>query len=86
MPKCILWLKKEAFSDGVSSYSKFWYKIIQEKINSGMSDEHFEENIKKYEGFVKPHTKEALYYHEIYDRLYPNQYGILPFYWLPKWI
>lgn len=86
LPKCVLWRKKEAFSDGVSCHTKSWYQIIQEKINSEMSDEYFEEGIEKYEGFVKPHTKEALYYHEIYDKLYPNQYGILPFYWLPKWV
>jgi asparagine synthase (glutamine-hydrolysing) len=86
LPSSVLWRKKEAFSDGVSNHSKSWYQIIQEKINSEMSDEYFEENIKKYEGFVKPHTKEALYYHEVYDKLYPNQYGILPFYWLPKWV
>ena len=86
LPKSVLWRKKEAFSDGVSSHSKSWYQIIQEKINSEMSDEYFEEGIKKYEGFVVPHTKEALYYHKIYDRFYPNQYGILPYYWLPKWV
>jgi asparagine synthase (glutamine-hydrolysing) len=86
LPKSVLWRKKEAFSDGVSAHTKSWYQIIQEKINSEMSDEYFETNIKKYEGFVIPHTKEALYYHEIYDKFYPNQYHILPFYWLPKWV
>jgi asparagine synthase (glutamine-hydrolysing) len=86
LPKCVLWRKKEAFSDGVSNHSKSWYQIIQEKINSQMSDEYFDEGIKKYEGFVKPHTKEALYYHELFDKLYPKQYHILPFYWLPKWV
>jgi asparagine synthase (glutamine-hydrolysing) len=86
LPKSVLWRKKEAFSDGVSAHTKSWYQIIQEKINSQMTDEYFEEGIIKYDGFVKPHTKEALYYHEIYDKMYPNQYGILPFYWLPKWV
>jgi asparagine synthase (glutamine-hydrolysing) len=86
LPKCVLWRKKEAFSDGVSSKEKSWFQIIQEKINHDMSDEYFDENVKKYEGFVKPHTKEALYYHEIYDKFYPKQYHILPFYWLPKWV
>lgn len=86
LPECVLWRKKEAFSDGVSSHSKSWYQIIQDKINSEMSDEYLENESKKYEGYVKPHTKEALYYHEIYDRLYPKQYKILPFYWLPKWV
>ena len=51
-----------------------------------MSDEYFEKERNKYTGFVVPHTKEALYYHELYDEMYPNQYGILPYYWLPKWV
>jgi hypothetical protein len=51
-----------------------------------MSDEYFETALTKYEGFVKPHTKGALFYHEIYDRLYPKQYVIMPFYWLPNWV
>ncbi len=86
LPTSVLWRKKEAFSDGVSSQTKSWYQIIQEKINLKISDEYFEEGIKKYEGFIKPHTKEALYYHELYDSMYPEQYGILPYYWLPKWV
>ena len=86
LPEVVLWRKKEAFSDGVSSEEKSWYQIIQENINSTMSDEYFETNIKKYEGFLVPHTKEALYYHELFDKYYPNQHHICPYYWLPKWI
>lgn len=86
LPDCVLWRKKEAFSDGVSAKSKSWYQIIQEKINLLITDEYLETNAAKYEGFVKPHTKEALYYHELYDQMYPKQYGILPYYWLPKWV
>ncbi len=85
LPKSVLWRRKEAFSDGVSAESKSWYQIIQEKINLTMSDEYFETNKKKYEGFVVPHTKEALYYHELFDKYYPEQYHLCPYYWLPKW-
>ena len=86
LPECVLWRRKEAFSDGISSKSKSWYEIIQDKINLNMSDEYFEENRLKYGNYVMPHTKEALYYHEIYDKYYPNQYHICPYYWLPKWV
>jgi asparagine synthase (glutamine-hydrolysing) len=86
LPECVLWRRKEAFSDGISSKNKSWYEIIQEKINLNMSDEYFEENRLKYKNYTMPHTKEALYYHEIYDKYYPNQYDICPYYWLPKWI
>jgi hypothetical protein len=57
-----LWRKKEAFSDGVSCESKSWYQIIQDQVALTMSDEYFESNRLKYEGFLVPHTKEALYY------------------------
>lgn len=86
LPKCVLWRRKEAFSDGVSAESKSWYQIIQERVGSSMSDEYFENNKQKYEGFVVPHTKEALYYHELFDKFYPEQYHLCPYYWLPKWI
>jgi asparagine synthase (glutamine-hydrolysing) len=86
LPECVLWRRKEAFSDGVSSKSKSWYEIIQDKINLTISDEYFEENKIKYENYLIPHTKEALYYHELYDKYYPNQYHICPYYWLPKWV
>jgi asparagine synthase (glutamine-hydrolysing) len=90
LPECILWRRKEAFSDGISSEHKPWFKIIQEDIELKMSDEYFEENIKKYkndkEQYVIPHTKEALYYHELFDKIYPNQNHICPYYWLPKWV
>jgi asparagine synthase (glutamine-hydrolysing) len=85
LPTEVLWRAKCAFSDAVSAVAKSWYTIIQDKINKEMTDEYFEHNIKKYEGYLTPHTKEALYYHELYDKLYPNQYGMLAYYWLPKW-
>jgi len=94
LPECVLWRKKEAFSDGVSSESKSWYQIVQEKAEQDISDELFESVIKTYQNHVKltgvsiviPHTKEALYYHMIFDEFYPNQYHIIPYYWMPKWI
>ena len=86
LPECVLWRKKEAFSDGISSESKSWYSIIQDNVNLLMDDEYFAINKNKYEGFLVPHTKEALYYHELFDKYYPKQYHICPYYWLPKWI
>lgn len=86
LPRSVLWRKKEAFSDGVSNERKSWYKIIQEKIDEEMSDEYYEINRKKYEGYLVPHTKEALYYHEIFDEYYGGQYHITRYYWLPKWV
>jgi len=95
LPECVLWRKKEAFSDGVSSESKSWYQIIQDIAEEKISDEQFEYLTKSYyknyqdltgEKIIVPHTKEALYYHQIFDEFYPSQYHTIPYYWMPKWI
>ena len=41
LPYEILWRKKEAFSDGVTSKEKSWYQYIQEHINTFISDDEF---------------------------------------------
>jgi asparagine synthase (glutamine-hydrolysing) len=94
LPESVLWRKKEAFSDGISSESKSWYQILQDMAESKITDDEFNLNIKKYQDYVEktgeniiiPHTKEALYYHLIFDEFYPNQYHTIPYYWMPKWI
>lgn len=86
LPEAVLWRKKEAFSDGVSSEEKSWYQIIQENINTKLTEEDLEKAKETYNGFLIPHTKEALYYHQVFDTLYPKQYHANPYYWLPKWV
>ena len=84
LPDEILWRKKEAFSDGVSSTEKSWYQIIQEHIDSKVSDNEFNINKDKFE-INKPFLKESYYYRTIFDRFYPNKANTIPYYWLPKW-
>jgi len=84
LPKEVLWRRKEAFSDGVSKNTRSWYQIIQEIIESEMSDDYFNTHSRKY-GNVIPQSKEALYYIEIFNKYYPEQYNILPYYWMPNW-
>lgn len=95
LPECVLWRKKEAFSDGVSCESKSWYQIIQDNVERMYSGEQFEHLVRSYyknyaemtgEQIVIPHTKEAFYYHQVFDEFYPNQYHTIPYYWMPKWI
>lgn len=94
LPECVLWRKKEAFSDGVSSESKSWYQIVQEMVEEKITDEQFDSIKNTYQLFAEqtgekiviPHTKEALYYHLIFDEFYPEQYHTIPYYWMPKWI
>lgn len=94
LPECVLWRKKEAFSDGVSTESRSWYQIIQEQAEKEISDDKFNSLVSIYKTYSEttgeeiliPNTKEALYYHLIFDEFYPNQYHIIPYYWMPKWI
>ena len=94
LPECVLWRKKEAFSDGVSSESKSWYKIVQDMVEEKISDSQFDIFVQVYKDWIEktgeqiviPTTKEALYYHLIFDEFYPLQYHTIPYYWMPKWI
>lgn len=75
LPDVILWRKKEAFSDGVSSLNRSWYKIIQEKIPPSIFTESFKEFF----------TAEQVYYRTLFDAHYPTMDSIVPYYWMPKY-
>jgi asparagine synthase (glutamine-hydrolysing) len=78
LPDEILWRKKEAFSDGVSSKGRSLYQILQEKIAEKMkalTGENYEANI----------DTEKAYYKRIFDELYPNCAHVIPYYWMPKY-
>ena len=78
LPDEILWRKKEAFSDGVSTKGRSLYQILQEKIAKKMTADtgiEYEANIET----------EKLYYKQIFTNLYPNCEHIVPYYWMPKY-
>jgi asparagine synthase (glutamine-hydrolysing) len=90
IPDEILWRKKEAFSDGVSSHGRSLYQILQEQIANHLNKQHelqlldieqdnpdftFEANI----------DTEKMYYKKIFDELYPNCSHIVPYFWMPKY-
>lgn len=75
LPDEILWRRKEAFSDGVSSVKKSWYQYIQEMVETKISDEMFNPSFP---------SKEAMYYKLIFDRYFPNYKLHIP-YWMPMW-
>ena len=85
LPAEVLWRKKEAFSDGVSSKKRSWFEIIQEKAASIVSDDDLKNSASKYP-HNPPTTKEAYYFREIFTEIYgADRQTILPHYWLPKW-
>ena len=74
LPMDVLWRTKEAFSDGVSGTERSWYQIIHEKLSTPDNT-----HIPKIE-------LEKVYYHSIFQKEYPGREGILPYYWMPKYI
>jgi asparagine synthase (glutamine-hydrolysing) len=79
LPDEILFRKKEAFSDGVSSQGRSLYQILQEHIVFYLN---MEEKSDKYTPCIE---NEKLYYKKIFDTFYPNCCDILPYFWMPKY-
>jgi asparagine synthase (glutamine-hydrolysing) len=80
MPYDILWRRKEAFSDGVSSTERSWFQIIKEFVDKKYSDSEYETLRNKYI-WNKPYDKESLYYREIFEKYYPNKADLIPYFW-----
>jgi asparagine synthase (glutamine-hydrolysing) len=76
LPDSILWRKKEAFSDGVSTQKRSLFLILQEKIKAA--------DMQNY-GLLNGVDIEKIYYKMIYDKHYPNTRNLLPYYWMPKY-
>lgn len=72
LPDEILWRKKEAFSDGVTSHGRSLFIILQEFISKEIE---------------KPANieSEKFYYKSIFEKFYPDLSYILPYYWMPKY-
>jgi asparagine synthase (glutamine-hydrolysing) len=58
LPTEVLWRKKEAFSDGVTSKERSWFQMIQDHINKKFETKSYD----LPEGINIPPTKEAQYY------------------------
>lgn len=74
LPREVCWRRKTAFSDGISSSEKPWYKYIQEWTDS-MFDETDLGEFK---------TTESKWYHMLFKSNY-KVYNPRVSYWLPKW-
>jgi len=85
LPSEVLWRKKEAFSDGISSKEKSWFQMIQEYIEPLVSDEKLRNAKEKYP-HCTPQTKESYYYRKLFcDFFGEERQKVLPSYWQPKW-
>lgn len=80
LPEEILWRKKEAFSDGVSSEKKNWIDKIKNMAKNMVS----ESDMKTYQ-HCRPRTLEELYYRKIFEAFYPDGENWIKDFWMPKW-
>jgi asparagine synthase (glutamine-hydrolysing) len=85
LPNDVLFRRKEAMSDGVSSNQKSWYQIIQEWVEDKVTDEELSNAPQKYP-FCTPVTKEGYYYRKIFCDIFgEHRQEIIPKMWQPKW-
>jgi len=87
LPKEVLWRRKEAFSDGVSTPEKAWFQEIQERVEKLVPSDWQEKACLSYSNHMKPTTPEEYYYRF----LFTAAYGIncikttVPYRWMPNW-
>ena len=81
----ILWRKKEAFSDGVSSKGRSLFEILQEFIAEYYNDLHKSKDFSSIKDFSPSIELEKQYYKSIFDKEFPNCEHILPYFWMPKY-
>ena len=84
LPESIVWRRKEGFSDGVSSLERSWYTVIQEHVESLISDIELEA-VKGQENYLTPITKESIWYKKIFDEKFPKFQNPIKKYWMPQW-
>lgn len=78
LPDDVLYRKKEAFSDSVSSEKVSWVGHIKKMVETKISDDEL------CGSTIDIKTKEAIYYHKIFNNYYYGVNSIIPYYWMPK--
>jgi len=83
LPHEILYRKKEAFSDGVSSSEGLcWYQECQQRTERLLPD--WKKGCSDMV-YLPPQTAEAYYYRVLFDAYYPYMERTIPYMWMPKW-
>jgi len=79
LPDEILWRRKEAFSDGVSSKENSWFKMLQTASSQFAGEEQeYKHN--------PPKTDEARWYRRVYEEAYGSAAAtLIPHMWMPQW-
>jgi asparagine synthase (glutamine-hydrolysing) len=80
LPDAVLWRKKEAFSDGVSSTEESWYQTVSHWCEEkGVGIEGWTHN--------PPRTAEGAWYRQLFEARYDAAAAAcIPYMWMPRWI
>jgi asparagine synthase (glutamine-hydrolysing) len=87
LPYDVLWRRKEAFSDGVSTPEKAWFQEIQDRVMKMVPKDWKEKAMLSHSKHLPPKTPEEYYYRF----LFTTNYGLnaiqtaVPYRWMPKW-
>jgi asparagine synthase (glutamine-hydrolysing) len=87
LPPEVLWRRKEAFSDGVSTPEKAWFQEIQDRVSKLVPVDWKEKALLSYSHHMTPKTPEEYYYRFFFT----SSYGMaairatVPYRWMPKW-
>ena len=83
LPDDVLWRSKTAFSDGITSEVRSVFTILEEYIDTQITDNEYWLFHNKY----KCISKEHYYYIKIFNKLFPNtscnNLGVIPHLWMP---
>ena len=87
LPNAVLWRKKEAFSDGVSSLDKSWFQIIEANVIELVRSKTVVLPLNaNYHNINVPTTLEQQYYRYLYETFYPHTAYIVPYFWMPSFV
>ena len=85
LPSSVLWRRKEAFSDGVSSPEKAWFSEIQERVDALIQSRQVPTAVPLPE-HLDITTNEECYYWNCFTSYYGyNARKVVPYRWMPKW-
>jgi asparagine synthase (glutamine-hydrolysing) len=80
LPSDVLWRRKEAFSDGVSSLEKSWFEILLENFEKSDVPCKLDRDINS------PYTRESCYYRLKFEEYFKERNAnAIPRFWLPSW-
>lgn len=84
LPESILWREKAAFSDAVGHSMVDELKAYAE----GLYSEKDLADAKTKYPYCTPHTKEALWYRDIFEEFYKGNEKVIPSFWMPnnEWV